>query len=746
MRSKIFAIFSVLTVFAMLAVSCGPSAAPEEGAAAPATSKDPTTWVETTFGDPQTLDPSLTYETAGGEILQNTLDNLIFFKKDSAVEFIPMIATEVPSVENGGISADGMTVTFKIREGVSFHDGTPMTVEDVAFTFWRNILAGGTSSPQWMLVEPIFGAGLIDVTEVVDAAANGADLADPESILDSYGDATPYDDREALGAYDAAVLKAVCEDLKARIVPDEAAGTVTFKLAQPWAPFLGTLAGGGWGGIQSKAWVSTNGGWDGNCDSWAPYYGWTAEEYNATPLGSSNMGTGPYIFDHWTPAEELVLKANENYWMSEPAWEGAPVGAPAIKTIIIKQVEEFSTRLAMAQAGDADNVLVGSTEDWPIVDELVGAEGTYAQWVAGEPMAELDPTKPFIKVTDIEVVNNRTDVGFQFRINTEGGNTFIGSGKLDGDGIPATFFQDAAIRRSFNYCFDYDTYLADVMLGEGSRAPTLMLPGMSGYDETAPQYTYDIEKCKEEIANSYWTTCTESEQAVETAEEAVTAAKEAVAAYVEPEEPVEVAEGEEAPPTLADLEAAVPVAEEALVAAQAELAACEPKPVSEVGFRLSATYNTGNTQRQTIAEVLQAGLQEAGEQYVVEVVGLPWPTFLSNNRARKLPIFIIGWLSDYYDTHNWTNTFTCSYYPFVQRFPEELRQEFCKICTEGVKETDPVKRDQYYKEQFNTKYHELAPAILLFHTKQRHYEPRYVNGWYANPMYSNRWYYVLSKD
>ena len=108
-----------------------------------------------------------------------------------------------------------------------------MTVEDVAFTFWRNILAGGTNSPQWMMVEPIYGAGLSDITEVVDAKANGADLSDPAmAILNGYTDATPYDDREALGAYDAAVLKAVCEDLKTRIVPDEAAGTVTIKLAQ----------------------------------------------------------------------------------------------------------------------------------------------------------------------------------------------------------------------------------------------------------------------------------------------------------------------------------------------------------------------------------------------------------------------------------------------------------------------------------------------------------------------------------
>jgi peptide/nickel transport system substrate-binding protein len=696
MRSKILVLISVLTVFAMLAVSCGPSAsAPADttttsggsAAAAEVTSKDPATWVETTFGEPETLDPSLTYETGGGEILQNVLDNLVFFKKDSAVEFVPMIATEIPTEDNGGITDGGKVFTFKIRDGVKFHDGSDMTVNDVAFTFVRNILAGGTASPQWMLTEPIYGAGVSDVAEVVDAVANGADLADPASILDGISDATPYDDRATLATYDAATLQAVCEDLKGRVVADEAAGTVTFNLAQPWAPFLATLAGGGWGGIQSQAWVAANGGWDGDCANWTPFYGWSSEEFNQTELGRSAMGTGPYVFDHWTAGEEIVMTANENYWMSEPAWEGAPVGAPALKTIIIKQVDEFSTRLAMAQAGDADNVLVGSTEDWPIVDEMVGEEGTYAQWLAGEAFTTVDAAQPFIKITDIEVASNRTDIGFQFNINTEGGNSFVGSGKLDGDGIPATFFADEHVRKAFNYCFDYDTYLADVLQGEGTRAPVLMLPGMSGYDEAAPQYTYDIAKCQEELAASTWTTCSESEDA-----------------------------------------------------------ACEPQPLSEVGFRLSAVYNTGNTQRQTIAELLQAGLQDAGQQYVVEVVGLPWPTFLQANTAKKLPIFIIGWQSDYYDTHNWTYTFTAGYYAFKQSYPADLKAEFTAICTDGVTEVDPATRDQVYKDEFNTKYYETAPAILLFNVKQRSYQPKWVNGWYANPMYSNKWYYVLSKN
>ncbi len=181
MRSKWYVLFSALVVLATLLVACQPAAATEEAApeagaveeAADAEafwrkSADPTTWVETSIGDPETLDTSRDYETGGGEILQNVYDTLVFMDKDQASTFVPMLATEVPSLENGGISEDGKTVTFHIRDGVKFHDGSDMTVDDVAFSFIRRILAGSTVSPQWMLVEPVFGAGLVDIAEVVD--------------------------------------------------------------------------------------------------------------------------------------------------------------------------------------------------------------------------------------------------------------------------------------------------------------------------------------------------------------------------------------------------------------------------------------------------------------------------------------------------------------------------------------------------------------------------------------------------
>ena len=68
--------------------------------------------------------------------------------------------------------------------------------------------------------------------------------------------------------------------------------------------------------------------------------------------------------------------------------------------------------------------------------------------------------------------------------------------------------------------------------------------------------------------------------------------------------------------------------------------------------------------------------------------------------------------------------FTCSYYPFKQGFPEGDRKAFCDIGTEGVQIVDQQERDAFYKEVFNAKYHEYAPVTLLYHLKQRSYQPR----------------------
>ncbi len=48
---------------------------------------------------------------------------------------VPVIAAEIPSLENGGLSEDGTSITFTIREGAVWSDGTPITADDFVFTY-----------------------------------------------------------------------------------------------------------------------------------------------------------------------------------------------------------------------------------------------------------------------------------------------------------------------------------------------------------------------------------------------------------------------------------------------------------------------------------------------------------------------------------------------------------------------------------------------------------------------------------
>jgi peptide/nickel transport system substrate-binding protein len=724
MRNKLFALVALLVIASMALAACQPTeviktvqvdvvktvevvkteivtvaGTPQvvvvtptpEPAAPPAEfkSKDPTTWVQVTFGGPETLDPALCYETSGGSIIQNVYDTLIFYNKENPNDFVPQLATEVPTVENGGISADGKTITFKIREGVKFHDGTEMTPTDVAFSFQRGLLQGGGSSPQWLLVEPIFGLGLSDVSELIPMYAITSNVQiNPQTPMTITVDSV-YDDPASMVLLDAATLEGVCKQVTDAVVADDAAGTVTFHLSQAWGPFMGTVAQS-WGSVQSKAWVAASGGWDGDCATWQNFYGKSSDQLNETPLGTTAMGTGPYILDHWTQGEEIVLKANENYWRTEPAWEGGPSGAPALKTVLIKEVAEFSTRYAMLQAGDADIAAVGSSSDWPQMDELVGMECTLDEYYAGT-CAETDANKPLIKITGLQSTA-RTDAFFTFVLNTSGGNNFVGSGKLDGNGIPANFFSDVHVRRAFAYCFDYDLYLNDVMYGEAVRSNNVMLPGMTGYEDDSPIYTYDLAKCEEEFKASMWT-------------------------EGEPD-----ADGN---PTYKP-DAAGTIS------------------LWDTGFRMTIAYNTGNTQRQTIAQIFQGELSSLNPNFIVEVTGLPWPTFLQNQRASKLPIFISGWQEDIHDPHNWVVPYTTGTYGGRQKMAADLKAQFAEIMSRAVGVTDPAERAKIYAE-FNQLYYDQIPTILLFVTTGRRYQPRYVDGWFYNTIYPGTYYYPLSK-
>ncbi len=127
------------------------------------------------------------------------------------------------------------------------------------------------------------------------------------------------------------------------------------------------------------------------------------------------------------------------------------------------------------------------------------------------------------------------------------------------------------------------------------------------------------------------------------------------------------------------------------------------------------------------------------------MTGLPWPTYLKNYQAKKLPFFIIGWQEDIPDPHNWTFTYTLGAYGGKQRLPQELKDQFTPLVQAGAKEADATKRAEIYKE-FNQLFYENVPTILLAQMEWQEYFQRWVNGYYKNPIYGDLYYYALSKQ
>ena len=108
-------------------------------------------------GEMQSLDPVFSYDGVTQGMMLNVYDTLLKFNGSSMTDLLPSLATQVPTVENGLISADGLTYTFPIRKGVRFHDGTEMTPEDVRYSLLRFILSDVSGGPSSLLLEPILG-------------------------------------------------------------------------------------------------------------------------------------------------------------------------------------------------------------------------------------------------------------------------------------------------------------------------------------------------------------------------------------------------------------------------------------------------------------------------------------------------------------------------------------------------------------------------------------------------------------
>jgi peptide/nickel transport system substrate-binding protein len=148
-KASAILLICILAVCAITMVSCK--------AKATAGIKNPDTFVYLSYGTIDSLDPAKAYDNASGGCIQNIYEGLVDYKGSSTTEFVPVLATKVPTVANGGISKDGKTYTFDIRKNVKFHSGNALTPEVVAYSFKRNLVVDCEGGPIPLIYEPLFG-------------------------------------------------------------------------------------------------------------------------------------------------------------------------------------------------------------------------------------------------------------------------------------------------------------------------------------------------------------------------------------------------------------------------------------------------------------------------------------------------------------------------------------------------------------------------------------------------------------
>ncbi len=245
--------------------------------------------------EPETLDWQVSEFEQDISVEHLLARGLFYFDKDANV--VPALAAQMPTKENGGLSADGLTYTIKLKSGQKFSDGNPLTAKDMVYTVQRAMdpkLAGNY-------------AGFF--YDIVGAKDYNTALGTKDSPK------TPSD-------ADLAKMKAA---IGVKAVDDS---TIQLTLTKPSGSFLTRL--GLWAMYPVEQSVIEKFG-----DKWTD--------------PANIVGNGPYVLKEHVEKDHLTLAANPNYTLDPK---------PLIKTLTLRVIEDNVQALNAYKNGEIDGVNV----------------------------------------------------------------------------------------------------------------------------------------------------------------------------------------------------------------------------------------------------------------------------------------------------------------------------------------------------------------------------------------------------
>ncbi|MCL3862002.1 ABC transporter substrate-binding protein [Actinotalea sp. K2] len=263
------------------------------------------TFIFAASSDPASLDPAFANDGESFRVARNIFEGLVGVEPGTA-DPAPLLA------EDWEVSDDGLEYTFFLKEGVSFHDGTPFDADAVCANFdrWNSftgVLQSESLSYYWQKVNGGFAS------------------SDVESL-------------DGTGKYQS------CE------TSDDLTAVITMQ--SPLPEFISALSLPSFS-MQSPTAMEEYGADDVGGDASAPLL---PEYATAHPTG-----TGPYMFESWTRGQQVVLTGNPDYWGEQGQ----------IQRVVFTIISDATARRQALQAGDIDGYdLVG-----PADVEALEAEG-----------------------------------------------------------------------------------------------------------------------------------------------------------------------------------------------------------------------------------------------------------------------------------------------------------------------------------------------------------------------------------
>lgn len=342
----------------------------------------PTTFTFASSSDPASLDPAFASDGESFRVARQMFEGLVGVEPGTA-DPAPLLA------ESWDVSDDGLSYTFQLKEGVTFHDGTPFNGDAVCFNFER-----------W------------------DGFTG---IAASESMSYYWG--------KVNGGYEGAGKYASCE------APDDATAIVT--LSSPLPELVAALSLPAFS-MQSPTALAEYGADEVGGSEDAP----TLPEY-AT---DHPTGTGPFVFESWSPGENVTLASNPDYWGEQGQ----------ITKVIFPVISDATARRQALEAGDIDGY------------DLVGPADVVALEDAGYTIANRDP----------------------FNV------LYLGMNQA----VPE--LADIRVRQAIAHAIDKDALVA-ATLPEGTLVATNFVPpSVRGHSDDVPTYDFDQEEARALLADA----------------------------------------------------------------------------------------------------------------------------------------------------------------------------------------------------------------------------------------------------